>query len=155
MNYYLFYFFSVLAIGNAFYMAFTSGKTKSHSSLILFLFSVSGILVLINAGYLAFIILVSTAVIFSVKILIKPLVSEEEKSNHSISLPQLISVSMICALTASVTTSTIWQNNVVFKKEITQANLGESLALEYYPIILSLLVSFFILRILIRTEKPV
>ncbi|HEY3252236.1 MAG TPA: hypothetical protein VGK25_14090 [Ignavibacteria bacterium] len=152
MNYFLFYFFSILAISSAFYAAFSNHAYKGYVSIILFLLSFTGLLTLINGGYLSFVIFILTAGIFAYILIINPY-EDSNAAYKSTNILQLISISLAAALTASLAGSTIWQGNVLVKKDITQASLGETISGEYYLIFLSFLTSAFILKI-IASPKP-
>ncbi len=147
MNYFLFYFFSILAVLSALYSAFSRHTFKGYVSIIFFLLSFTGLLTLINGGYISFIIFILTAGIFAYILIINNY-EFRNSDNQSTGILQLITISLAAALTASLVSSTIWQGNVLVKKDITQSNLGETISGEYYLIFLSFLTSAFILKII-------
>ena len=105
-------------------------------------------LLIFNAGYISFIIITVSAIIYAFYYIKNFKRGGEEKNvdvlNPPVNVFQLIIISLTGALCSSLAGSTIWQGNVINKKAITLENFGELIG-EYFVSFLVISVSSFIL----------
>ena len=129
MYYFFFYFFCAISVLSAAYAVFFD--RSKLASITIFMFSVSGILVLMNAGYIAYLLMFSALLYYSIKKIktVKELTGNKNGNNYFI----YITISSVFgAIIASVTGSTMWQGNVLLNHEITLSNLFVNTSIEYF-----------------------
>jgi len=137
MYYLFFYFFIAIAILSAVFTVFSNRSRLS--SITIFILSFSGMLVLINAGYLAFIIIFIAVLYYTVNNLRLKLSNKENNEPVNNNMVFIIISSVFGAIIASVTGSTMWQGKVILNREIIISNLFTIISCEYYIFLLIIL----------------
>ncbi len=147
MNFTILYLFCALSLVSCLLAVFSFNIFYKTVTFSVFLLSVSGIFTLLNSGYISFIIMIMILGYHSYKSL-NQMLTEQGNGDHEMLSPanniQLLIISLMGAIIASVSGSTMWQGNVYFRKEITLANFGETIGGEYFIFFLVIFASAFL-----------
>jgi len=128
--YILFYIFISLAVVSSIIIVFSNGIRLS--SITIFILSISGILSLMNAGYIAFILIFSSLLYYTIKKIQSDTDLSDIKDSGNNFFANIITASIFGAILASIAGSTMWQGKVYLHKYITQGNIIEFAVNDYY-----------------------
>lgn len=111
-------------------IAVFSGRRRI-SSVTVFILSLAGIMALINAGYISFILIFGATLYYSInKITGYQNSIEETPAENNVTF--LIITSAFGAILASVSGANMWQGKVFLKHDITLSNLLTNISFEYF-----------------------
>ena len=146
---FLFYLFSAIVVISALAAIFSGDKKFSRLMITIFLYSVSGIIILNNGGYISFLIIAVTSFAYFNKFISNYLnVKNIELHNEPIRIHHLLIISVLGAIISSLASSNMWQGELFLKNEITLTNLKIGLTGYYFVIFIVILVSLFLITII-------
>jgi hypothetical protein len=151
MYYFFFYLFITISVISAMIAVFS--ESKSLSSVTVFVISFSGIMALINAGYITYVLIFAALLNYS----INKIIGHQEPDG--VILPGynniifLIITSIFGAILASITGVTIWQGRVLLDSDITLSGLLSNISFEYFIFFLIIFSSVPLLLSFINTNN--
>lgn len=151
MYYFLLYTFITAAVLSSIIIVFFNGSRLS--TLTVFILSVSGILSLINAGYIAFILIFSSLLYY----IIKKVKQEDEiltiDNGSKLKFTGLFTASLFGAVLASIAGSNLWQGKTILYKEITASGIADLAVYDYYVMLLLIFSAFPLLSLLLKKKN--
>jgi len=151
MSDYYFYIFSAIAILSAILTLFSSKHDFTRLMFTIFLFSVSGIISLLNGGYISFLLIITASLLYFYKFIKNYLhPGSENNTNQPVKIYNLLVISVFGAVIASLTSSNIWQGELFLKKDISLLNFKMLIGSYYYAILLVIFVSSFLIMLIYK-----